>query len=224
MDLATPTADLARGRPARKISVAYDPSPGVGAAASKRLFDLCVALALLLFFAPLMLAIAVMVKATSEGPALFKQRRTGLGGRVFVIYKFRSMTVMEDGEVTAARRGDPRLTSLGAVLRRSSLDELPQLLNVIKGDMSLVGPRPHAVAHDELFGSIVPEYAHRFRARPGLTGLAQVNGHRGGVNTLEGLRARVAADNSYIAQWSLALDVQILAATGVRIWQDERAY
>ena len=221
MDCATTTAVPAAG--GARVETGPTP-PAVGVSFSKRAFDLIMALGLLLFFAPLMLAVAVAVRTTSKGPALFRQRRTGLGGKVFTIYKFRTMTVMEDGEVRAACRGDPRVTPVGAILRRSSLDELPQLFNVIRSDMSLVGPRPHAVAHDEIFSAMLPEYAERFQARPGLTGLAQVNGHRGELKTLDSLKARVAHDNRYIAQWTLLLDLRILAATGVCIWRDERAY
>jgi putative colanic acid biosynthesis UDP-glucose lipid carrier transferase len=223
MDCATTTVRSAE-RPTRDRASVRAPGPAVGSSPSKRLFDIAAALGLLIFFAPLLVAIALAVRATSKGPALFRQRRTGRGGRVFQIYKFRTMTVMEDGEVRAARRDDPRVTPIGAILRRSSLDELPQLLNIIRGDMSLVGPRPHAVAHDEVYAAVLPEYVDRFRARPGLTGLAQVNGHRGEVQTLDGLRARVAHDNHYIAQWSLILDLRILVATSIRVWRDERAY
>jgi putative colanic acid biosynthesis UDP-glucose lipid carrier transferase len=225
MELATTTAGTVGERMTPELSISPPrPWPAVGVSLSKRAFDVIVTLLLLLFFAPLMVAIALSVIATSRGPALFRQRRTGLGGQVFVIYKFRTMTVMEDAEVQAACRGDKRVTPIGAVLRRSSLDELPQLLNVLRGDMSLVGPRPHAVAHDEIYGALLPEYADRFRTRPGLTGLAQVNGHRGEMRTLESLQARVAHDNCYIAQWSLLLDVRILASTGMLIWKDEHAY
>jgi putative colanic acid biosynthesis UDP-glucose lipid carrier transferase len=223
MDCATATEGPAGEGVASEFSPP-NPTPVVGASFAKRMFDLVVALALLLFFAPLMAAIAIAVKVTSRGPALFKQRRTGLGGRVFHIYKFRTMTVMEDADIQAACRGDPRVTPTGAILRRSSLDEIPQLFNVIRGDMSLVGPRPHAVAHDEIYAAVLPEYVDRFRARPGLTGLAQVNGHRGEMRTLDSLKARVTADNRYIAQWSLLLDLQILASTSMRIWTDGRAY
>jgi putative colanic acid biosynthesis UDP-glucose lipid carrier transferase len=182
------------------------------------------ALGLLIFLAPLLITIALLIRATSKGPALFKQRRTGLNGRVFQIYKFRTMTVMEDDEIKAASRDDHRVTPVGAVLRRSSLDELPQLLNVLRGDMSLVGPRPHAVAHDELYSAVMPEYSSRFRARPGVTGMAQITGYRGEIKTMDCLKGRLAADIGYISQWSLLLDLKILAATGVRIWQDDRAY
>ncbi len=201
-----------------------EPLPMVGKAVSKRLFDVIVALALLIFLAPLLIMIAVAIRSTSMGPALFKQRRTGLNGRVFRIYKFRTMSVMEDGEVRAASRDDLRVTPVGAILRKSSLDELPQLFNVLAGHMSLVGPRPHAVAHDELYTAVLPDYPERFRARPGLTGLAQVTGFRGEMTTLESLKGRISADKRYIAHWSLALDVKILLSTVTKIWDDELAY
>jgi len=196
----------------------------VGRALSKRVFDVVAALGLVFFLAPLLIMIAVAIRVTSKGPALFKQRRTGLNGKVFRIYKFRTMSVMEDGDVRAARRDDQRVTPIGAILRRSSLDELPQLFNVLKGDMSLVGPRPHAVAHDELYTAVLPDYPSRFRARPGLTGLAQVTGFRGELTTLESLKGRISADNRYIAHWSLGLDLKILLSTVTKIWDDELAY
>ena len=225
MESATTTAGTVGERMAPELSISPPSSwPAVGVSLSKRAFDVILTLLLLLFFAPLMMTIALSVIATSRGPALFRQRRTGLGGQVFVIYKFRTMTVMEDGEVQAACRGDKRVTPIGAVLRRSSLDELPQLLNVLRGDMSLVGPRPHAVAHDELYSAVMPEYSSRFRARPGVTGMAQITGYRGEIKTMDCLKGRLAADIGYISQWSLLLDLKILAATGVRIWQDDRAY
>jgi lipopolysaccharide/colanic/teichoic acid biosynthesis glycosyltransferase len=206
------------------FNVAAAPSAPVGRSVLKRGFDLALATALLIFFAPIMLVIAALVRATSKGPALFKQRRTGLNGRIFYIYKFRTMTVMEDGQVLAARREDKRVTRLGAILRRSSLDELPQLLNVVRGEMSLVGPRPHAIAHDELYCTLLPTYAERFRARPGLTGLAQITGFRGEMKTIDCLKGRVEADLRYIGTWSLLMDVRVLFATALLIWQDEKAY
>lgn len=204
--------------------IAAPTSAPVGRSAVKRSFDLLLATGLLVFFAPMLLLIAVLVRATSSGPALFKQRRTGLNGRIFYIYKFRSMTVMEDGKVLAARREDARVTRLGAILRRSSLDELPQLLNVLKGEMSLVGPRPHAIAHDELYGTLLPNYPERFRARPGLTGLAQTTGFRGEIKTIDCLKGRVDADLQYIGRWSPLLDIKVLWATALLFWRDERAY
>jgi lipopolysaccharide/colanic/teichoic acid biosynthesis glycosyltransferase len=182
------------------------------------------ALALLLFL-PLLLCIALVVRLESGGPVIFRQRRTGHQGRVFTIYKFRTMSVAEDcGQVRQATRDDVRVTAFGGLLRRLSLDELPQILNVLKGDMSLVGPRPHALAHDDHYSELIPRYPARFRAKPGLTGLAQVNGLRGEIQELRCMDDRVAADNLYIDSWSLGLDVAILAKTVMIIFRDPQAY
>jgi putative colanic acid biosynthesis UDP-glucose lipid carrier transferase len=144
---------------------------------------------------------------------------------VFTILKFRTMTVTEDsGEIRHATKGDTRVTAIGALLRKLSVDELPQLVNVLKGDMSIVGPRPHALAHDEHYGALIPTYAARFRARPGLTGYAQVNGFRGEIRDARGMSDRVAADNSYIDAWSRTLDLAILVRTIPLIFSDPRAY
>lgn len=191
----------------------------------KRGVDIAGALFALLVFLPLLLCIAMAVRLESGGPVIFKQRRTGHCGRIFTIYKFRTMTVAEDsGNVRQATRDDARVTAIGAVLRKLSLDELPQFLNVLKGDMSLVGPRPHALAHDEHYGNLIPAYADRFRAKPGLTGLAQVNGLRGEILNLHGMRDRIVADNLYIDSWSLGLDLAILAKTVMIIFRDPQAY
>jgi putative colanic acid biosynthesis UDP-glucose lipid carrier transferase len=198
--------------------------PGPASSAAKRVFDVALALALLCFFSPLLLAIALAVRLDSPGPALFRQRRTGLNGRPFQILKFRTMTVMEDGALTAVSRGDPRVTRIGAVLRRTSLDELPQLLNVVLSEMSLVGPRPHALAHDERFAQEAPDYALRFAARPGVTGLAQISGFRGEIVSREGLAGRVDADLRYIRGWTLLLDLRILLSTARMVWADDKAY
>ena len=148
----------------------------------KRAFDFFMSLGALLFFLPLLLTIAALVRMESPGPALFRQRRTGLNGVIFTVFKFRTMTVAEDGDtVKQATRDDARVTALGAILRKFSLDELPQFLNVLRGEMSLIGPRPHAVAHDETWGQQAPGYNLRFRAKPGLTGYAAVCGFRGEV-------------------------------------------
>src|SRR4051794_27512691 len=153
----------------------------------------------LLFLSPFLIGIALMIRLESPGPALFCQRRTGYRGREFKIYKFRSMRVAEDGDVIKqASRGDDRITALGAFLRQSSIDELPQLINVLKGDMSLVGPRPHALAHDRYFGAAISEYEARFLVRPGITGLAQVQGHRGATPDVESMAKRVNKDLEYI--------------------------
>ena len=180
----------------------------------KRLLDVVIASTALLFLLPLLFIVAVCIKLDSPGPVLFAQRRTGRGGRAIKVLKFRTMKVMEDGDsIRHAGRNDDRVTRIGHFLRRSSIDELPQLANVLRGDMSLVGPRPHALAHDQYYGALVPQYIHRFRAKPGITGLAQVNGLRGEIHSLEGMVSRVAHDNAYIDDWSLSLDIKILAKT-----------
>jgi putative colanic acid biosysnthesis UDP-glucose lipid carrier transferase len=197
----------------------------VATSSAKRLLDVAGALLALILFLPLMLLIALVIRVESGGPAIFRQRRTGHQGRVFTILKFRTMTVAEDYDgVRQATRGDDRVTPVGALLRRLSLDELPQILNVLKGDMSLVGPRPHALAHDEHYADLIPAYSDRFRAKPGLTGLAQVNGLRGEIFELRGMADRVAADNAYIDTWSLRQDLAILARTLVVIFRDPQAY
>jgi len=192
--------------------------------AAKRMMDISIAAVLLLLLAPLFIAIACCIRMESRGPALFRQRRGGLSGRPFSIYKFRTMRVMEDGErVTQARQQDPRITSLGAFLRRTSMDELPQLINVLKGEMSLVGPRPHAVAHDREFQERIPAYVQRFAVKPGITGLAQIRGFRGQTLTNDSLESRLVADLEYIERWSLLGDVQLLVAT-LKVPLDRRAY
>ncbi len=191
----------------------------------KRAFDAIMSFGALLFFLPLLLTIAMLVKLESRGPALFRQRRTGLNGAIFTVFKFRTMTVAEDGDVVRqATRDDTRITALGAILRKFSLDELPQLLNVLRGEMSLIGPRPHAVAHDETWGKLAPGYDRRFRARPGLTGYAAVCGFRGEVKELQAIIDRVEADNEYIDTWSFALDIKIILRTLPLIFSDTRAY
>ncbi|HET6972353.1 MAG TPA: exopolysaccharide biosynthesis polyprenyl glycosylphosphotransferase [Phenylobacterium sp.] len=197
----------------------------VATSGGKRALDIFGALVALLIFLPLLLCIALIVRLESPGPVIFRQRRTGHGGRVFTIYKFRTMTVTEDSaNVRQATRNDARVTAVGALLRKLSLDELPQFLNVLAGDMSLVGPRPHALAHDSQYGAVIPAYVDRFRAKPGLTGLAQVNGLRGEIRDLRCMRDRVAADNLYIDSWSFGLDVAILAKTALIIFRDPQAY
>ena len=192
---------------------------------AKRGLDIAAAGAALLLFLPLLITIALAVRLESGGPVIFKQRRTGHRGRIFTIYKFRTMTVAEDNDaVKQATRDDSRVTEVGALLRKLSLDELPQFLNILKGDMSLVGPRPHALAHDCQYGKQIATYADRFRAKPGLTGLAQVNGLRGEILGPRCMRERIAADNIYIESWSLGLDIAILAKTTLIIFSDPQAY
>ena len=191
----------------------------------KRGFDIVVALFALLLFLPLLLLVMVVIQIESPGPAIFRQRRTGYRGKVFTILKFRTMTVTEDSaEVRQATKDDVRVTAVGAMLRKLSVDELPQLWNVLRGDMSIVGPRPHALAHDEYYGAMIPTYAARFRAKPGLTGYAQINGFRGEINDMRCMSDRIAADNSYIDEWSLALDVAILLKTIPLVFRDPNAY
>jgi putative colanic acid biosynthesis UDP-glucose lipid carrier transferase len=182
----------------------------------KRLFDIVVSGAALLLLAPLLLLVALLVALSSPGPVLFLQERYGLDGRSFRIYKFRTMTVTESGHeqgLAQARRDDPRVTPIGRILRRWSLDELPQLWNVLVGNMSLVGPRPHAVAHNEQYRSLIPGYMQRHQFKPGITGLAQVEGWRGETADLESMASRVEADLRYQREWSLELDVKILLRT-----------
>lgn len=187
--------------------------------------DIIVAGGALLFFAPLLALVSVLIKLESPGPVLFRQARGGLNGQTFTIFKFRSMRCQENGDkVVQARRDDDRITTLGRIIRKTSIDELPQLLNVLKGDMSVVGPRPHALAHDEQYGALIPNYHLRFRARPGLTGLAQIKGLRGGTSATEAMAARIDADNDYIEQWTLGGDVKILLMTVPHLLLAENAY
>lgn len=174
---------------------------------------------------PLLAVIAVLIKIDSAGPVFFRQRRTGLDQRVIEVIKFRTMHVMEDGhDLKQATRNDPRVTCLGRFLRRSSLDELPQLFNVFMGNMSLVGPRPHAVAHDERYSEIIERYANRWQVKPGITGLAQVSGFRGETETAEKMERRLEQDLIYVNNWSLWLDLKILSLTVVRCIWAKNAY
>jgi putative colanic acid biosynthesis UDP-glucose lipid carrier transferase len=180
----------------------------------KRVSDTVIASILSVLLAPLMLLIALAVRLDSPGPVIFRQRRHGLNGEEIVVYKFRSMTVCEDGDdVAQARRSDPRVTRVGGFLRRTSLDELPQLFNVLQGAMSLVGPRPHCVAHNEFYGRVVRGYLRRHKIKPGITGWAQVNGLRGETDTVDKMRARIERDLEYLRNWSLRLDLFILLKT-----------
>jgi putative colanic acid biosynthesis UDP-glucose lipid carrier transferase len=201
------------------------PQASVGNSLWKRGFDVIVALVALLFVAPTLIFVAIAIRLESRGPILFRQRRTGYKGEQFVIFKFRTMRVLEDGaSLRHATRNDARVTRVGAFLRKTSIDELPQLLNVLKGDMSLVGPRPHALAHDEFYASQLSNYKQRFQARPGLTGLAQVSGLRGEIEAVECMARRVEADIDYISRWSPSLDLQIMLRTVPLLFHDPRAY
>ena len=191
----------------------------------KRVMDICISAGLLLAMAPLLAALAIVIRLNSPGPAIFKQRRYGLDGQEFLVYKFRTMKVMEDGPaVMQATQGDHRITRLGAFLRRNSLDELPQLINVLQGRMSLVGPRPHAVAHNEQYRKLIRGYMLRHKVLPGITGLAQVNGCRGETSKLEDMQARIRYDLDYLKRWSPVLDLKILILTAFRAFGDDKAY
>ncbi len=192
---------------------------------AKRAEDLFLACAILLLVSPLMLAISVAIKLTSRGPVFFKQDRYGLGGEKIQVWKFRTMKVMENGDkVVQAGKNDPRVTPLGRFLRRTSLDELPQFFNVILGEMSVVGPRPHAVSHNEEYRRKVAFYMLRHKVKPGITGWAQVNGWRGETDTVEKMIKRVEYDLQYIRHWSVLLDFKIILLTIVRGFVDKNAY
>jgi putative colanic acid biosysnthesis UDP-glucose lipid carrier transferase len=192
---------------------------------AKRLTDIGFSTVMLLLLLPLLVLIAFLVKATSPGPIIFKQRRYGLDGREIAVYKFRTMRVTEDGDhIRQASRSDQRITRVGSVLRRSSMDELPQLINVLQGRMSLVGPRPHAVAHNEEYRKLIKGYMVRHKVLPGITGLAQVNGCRGETSKLEEMEARVNFDLDYLRHWSPMLDIKIILLTVVKVFRDEKAY
>jgi putative colanic acid biosynthesis UDP-glucose lipid carrier transferase len=192
---------------------------------AKRAIDFCIALTLLIALSPLLLITAAAVRFESRGPALFRQQRLGLHGKPFRIVKFRTMHVLEDGEeIRQAAPDDRRVTRVGRFLRTSSLDELPQFINVIRGEMSLVGPRPHAVAHDKQFGALITNYALRRRVRPGITGWAQVNGFRGATPTVDAMRRRVDHDIWYVQNASVRLDLEILLRTPGEMLRRRNAY
>ena len=197
--------------------VAMNESPFVGIdGVVKNASDFILALVILILLLPFMLCIALAVKVTSPGPIIFKQRRYGLNGEEIVVYKFRSMTVAEDGpNVVQAKKNDQRFTKIGAFLRRTSLDELPQFINVLQGRMSIVGPRPHAVAHNELYRKLIKGYMLRHKAKPGITGWAQVNGWRGETEELDKMKGRIEHDLYYLKNWSIWLDLWIILRT---IW------
>ncbi|MGD9942298.1 MAG: undecaprenyl-phosphate glucose phosphotransferase [Burkholderiaceae bacterium] len=221
-DLIQARMDAIDGMPV--VAVCETPFHGT-TGMQKRLSDLLIAAAALLVTAPLMLVIALAVKLDSPGPVLFKQRRYGLDGREIVVWKFRTMRVMEDRDsVTQATRNDSRVTRLGRLLRRSSLDELPQFFNVLQGRMSVVGPRPHAVAHNEQYRRLIKGYMVRHKVKPGITGWAQINGARGETDHVELMERRIRYDLDYLRNWSLRLDLKIVLATIALIFRDRNAY
>jgi len=214
--------DLLKGIPL----VAVRESPFFGLfGLGKRLSDLILATLVVALLGPLLLAIAVGVRLTSSGPVIFRQRRYGLDGKEIIVYKFRTMSVTEDGhtQYTQVTRNDVRVTRFGAFLRRTSLDELPQFFNVIEGSMSIVGPRPHAIAVNEQYRRLIPSYMVRHKVKPGITGWAQVNGYRGG-DDFESMRKRIEFDLEYLRHWSLQLDFMIMMKTASLVLLDRRAY
>jgi putative colanic acid biosysnthesis UDP-glucose lipid carrier transferase len=191
----------------------------------KRISDIVLSILIMVLIAPLMLAVAIGVKLSSPGPIVFRQRRNGLDGQEITVYKFRSMTTMDNGSVVKqATKGDARITPFGAFIRKTSLDELPQFVNVLQGRMSIVGPRPHAVAHNEMYRQLIKAYMVRHKVKPGITGWAQVNGHRGETDTLEKMQARVEYDLEYMRNWSLGLDLVIILRTVKSVLADSKAY
>jgi putative colanic acid biosysnthesis UDP-glucose lipid carrier transferase len=191
----------------------------------KRMWDIGVSGVLLVLALPVMVILSLLIAATSRGPVIYRQRRYGLDGKEITVYKFRSMRVSEEGgPIIQARRDDPRVTPIGRVLRRLSLDELPQLINVLQGRMSIVGPRPHAVAHNELYRGLIKGYMVRHKVRPGMTGWAQVHGFRGETQELSQMEDRVKYDLEYLRNWSPSLDLKILLMTALVVFTDRKAY
>ncbi len=221
-DLIQGRMDTIGGLPV--LAVCETPFFGMNALV-KRTSDIALSTVILIGIAPLLAAIAIGVKLTSPGPVLFRQRRYGLDGREILVYKFRSMTVAEDGAVVKqATKNDRRVTPFGAFLRRTSLDELPQFVNVLQGRMSVVGPRPHAIAHNEQYRKIVKSYMVRHKVRPGITGWAQVNGLRGETETVDKMKARIEYDLDYLRHWSLKLDFHIIWKTLFVVFKKQNAY
>lgn len=210
-DLIQGRMDTVSGLPV--VAVCETPFTGLNGII-KRGSDIVLSVLILALISPLLLVIMLMVKLTSPGPAIFSQRRYGLDGKEIIVYKFRTMNVMEDGAaVQQARKEDARVTPLGRFLRKTSLDELPQFINVLQGRMSIVGPRPHAIAHNEMYRKLIKGYMLRHKVRPGITGWAQVNGYRGETETLDKMSARIDYDLDYLRNWSLRLDLYIIART-----------
>ena len=222
IDLIQPRMDTQSGFPV--ISLCESPFKGA-AGTVKRTIDLLVAGTAVTLLLPVMLLIALLIKVTSPGPVLFRQKRFGLDGSSIVVWKFRSMRVTEDGDKAYQQvtRGDPRVTRLGAFLRKTSLDELPQLFNVLRGEMSVVGPRPHVVSVNEQYRRLISGYMLRHKVPPGITGWAQVNGYRGG-DDLPSMTKRIEYDLDYLRRWSIWLDFKILARTVLLVFRDSRAY
>jgi putative colanic acid biosynthesis UDP-glucose lipid carrier transferase len=206
------------------VSVFETPITGIDGVL-KRGFDLAVSLLLLAVLAIPLSVIAILIKASSPGPVFFRQKRYGLMGEEIRVWKFRSMrTCEDDSNIRQATKEDDRVTPIGMILRKTSLDELPQLFNVVGGSMSLVGPRPHASAHNEQYRSLIDGYMLRHKVKPGITGLAQVNGWRGETETLEKMERRIEFDHRYIRDWTLWMDLKILFQTALVVFKQENAY
>ena len=199
---------------------------GAWSSVVKRVEDLVIGSLALLILWPVMIIVAILVKLDSPGPVLFRQARQGFNNNVITVLKFRTMThaSQNDGKVVQATRDDRRVTRIGRILRRTSIDELPQIFNVLRGEMSLVGPRPHAIVHNQQYSELIDDYLGRHRVQPGITGWAQVNGLRGETDTLDKMRKRVDYDLSYINSWSIALDLKIIVLTAISILFDRHAY
>ncbi|SDA29732.1 putative colanic acid biosysnthesis UDP-glucose lipid carrier transferase [Nitrosospira sp. Nsp18] len=221
-DLIQGRSDSVCGTPV--ISVCESPFTGSNGIV-KRASDIILSLIILTLISPLLLLIAAGIRLDSPGPIIFKQRRYGLDGEEILVYKFRSMRVCEDGDtIRQAEKGDSRITRIGAFLRKNSLDELPQFVNVLQGRMSIVGPRPHAVAHNEIYRNLIKGYMIRHKVKPGITGWAQVNGYRGETRTLDKMQARIDHDLDYLRNWSLQLDLHIILKTVMLVLKDRAAY
>jgi putative colanic acid biosynthesis UDP-glucose lipid carrier transferase len=203
------------------VSVFESPVYGVDGWVNRAL-DLTLSLVGVVLISPVLVVCALLVKLTSKGPVFFRQKRYGLDGKEILVWKFRSMITCDNGPVVKqATKGDPRITRVGAILRKTSLDELPQLFNVIEGSMSLVGPRPLANAHNEHFRKLVRGFMMRHKVKPGITGLAQVEGSRGETETVEKMEARIALDHRYIREWSVWMDIKILIKTFMVVWKQD---
>jgi putative colanic acid biosynthesis UDP-glucose lipid carrier transferase len=221
-DMIQARVDMLNGIP--MLAVCETPFLGINGII-KRASDVVLSLVILVLILPLLLLIAIGVKLSSPGPIIFRQHRYGLDGKEIVVYKFRSMTVSENGtNITQAQKNDARVTRFGTFLRKTSLDELPQFVNVLQGRMSIVGPRPHAVAHNETYRKLIKSYMVRHKVRPGITGWAQVNGYRGETNTLDKMEKRIEYDLDYMRNWSLYLDLWIVIRTAMVVFKDRNAY
>ncbi|WP_227815728.1 undecaprenyl-phosphate glucose phosphotransferase [Nitrogeniibacter aestuarii] len=221
-DLIQGRVDQVGGMPV--VAVCETPFTGASGVI-KRISDIILSILIMILISPIMLFAAIGVKLSSSGPVIFKQRRYGLDGKEIVVYKFRSMTTCDDGkDVKQATRGDSRITRFGAFIRKTSIDELPQFINVLQGRMSIVGPRPHAVSHNETYRKLIKGYMVRHKVKPGITGWAQVNGYRGETETVEKMEKRIEYDLEYLRNWSLSMDLWIIIKTAVTTLKDSSAY